>query len=305
MKCSDCRNGFYLKDHQCLKSQEIENCLEYDDASTQKCLKCAPNSIRVEMQSCQSIVSPIKNCLQYSSYFSCSQCQEGYALPDCAPILFPENCLVKQASANICQKCNSLAFMFNDNCYYKQDLGLETCANNGLNLRQTQPFTCSFCENTSELMSIPAFTTSCVLEKFQDFFSGKCISIKKNVDGRGALTTRQARVHSVQIRVLLVGNGQRGQLREDGLRGRVRPVEQLECDRPTGPGPEHLAGGQDQGQRLFVRGRDSQPSRRLLPLRAPPPTRAFGLRLPEHVLPLSLLRLHRPFPVRLASERYF
>jgi hypothetical protein len=72
--------------------------------------------------------------------------------------------------------------MFENNCYYKQDLGLDTCANNGLHLGE-QPFTCSFCENTSELIDVDSFNSSCVLEKFQNFFSGKCISIKKNANG--------------------------------------------------------------------------------------------------------------------------
>ena len=83
---------------------------------------------------------------------------------------------------NLCLKCNLRSFMYKDNCYYKQDLGLEACTEEGFDISD-QPFVCSLCENTSELLTVQSFNATCGLEKFQDFFGGKCVSVKINSNG--------------------------------------------------------------------------------------------------------------------------
>ena len=189
MKCNKCSNGFFLEDQQCVKSEEIENCWEYHPSAKKSCLKCGPNSSKVSIKSCKAILNPIKNCQTYSQSQTCLKCQDGYVLPNCDPILFSENCLEKKPNANLCLKCNSRSFMYADNCYYKQDLGLETCSDSGFDL-SSLPFTCSFCENTSELLTIESFNATCGIENFQDFFSGKCISMKMNPDGKHLRLTK-------------------------------------------------------------------------------------------------------------------
>ena len=199
-KCSECSNGFYLSQNQCLKSNSISNCLEYDPNSLNSCLTCGPNSSKKLIKSCKLVNNKVKNCKRFSNADSCQECEEGFFLPDCEPILFSENCLVKQTDENLCLKCNDRSFMYKDNCYYKQDLGLEACTHDGFDLTN-MPFVCSFCENSSELLTVNSFNASCGIEKFQDFFGGKCISAKINSNGKSIFffNFRKPRVYSMSI----------------------------------------------------------------------------------------------------------
>ena len=183
MRCDKCQNGFFLENNECVKVEEIKNCLIYDPDSRRSCLTCGPNSKKLTIKTCKPVDNKIKNCKNYLNSETCKECEDGFVLPDCNPILFSENCLVKKPDDNLCIKCNSRSFMYNDNCYYKQDLGLDTCTNKGFDLSQ-QPFVCSFCENTAEIVTIKPFNAICDIEKFQDFFGGKCISAKINSNGK-------------------------------------------------------------------------------------------------------------------------
>lgn len=245
MDCESCHNGFFLKNGRCVKSTHISNCQIYSQQSDKTCLECGANSRQVTIKTCKAVENKIPNCKLYSDSETCSECRDGFVLPDCAPILFSENCLAKQSDANLCLRCNSRSFMYHDNCYYKQDLGLEACTDSGFDLTM-QPFACSHCENTSELLQVRAFNATCAIEKFQDFFAGKCISAKLSPDGMSLHNSRQAPLHSLPFGVLFVRRCRPIQLRSHRLCHAMRAEFEQQCFGPTGDRCGHLAGRQVQ-----------------------------------------------------------
>ena len=187
-KCSLCSNGFILNDGECEKAPEIPNCLNYSPLTRFLCLECGLNSVKSEVQKCSSVEYNIFHCVYYDEKNKCVQCDEGYFLPDCLPILFSENCLIKKPDEQKCTKCNDRSILFQESCFYKQDLGFENCATDGFEYTQ-KPYSCSICNRNAEIFLIKPFMSTCNIESLQDFFTGKCERVKINTLSKSLKTT--------------------------------------------------------------------------------------------------------------------
>ena len=161
-KCKSCFNSYVIKDGDCKKSNEIENCGKYDEFEKNICRECVEGpfiNFKVK-KTCKRIDCFIDHCeiveLTTEGKCVCSKCELGYNWEsDLCKSIETENCL-KKADSGECVICKAGYALSNDkqSCAGLPKVFSNNCASDNLD------------HSTNEIQIKDAYCESCAVMSF-------------------------------------------------------------------------------------------------------------------------------------------
>ncbi|EWS75157.1 hypothetical protein TTHERM_000323149 (macronuclear) [Tetrahymena thermophila SB210] len=102
--CKQCKSGFSIQNSGAECKIELQNCIELDPSSPQKCKKCDKNYVIDENFNCKCSIDNCKDC-QIQPDGTCSQCQKGFKAQQDKCICNIPNC--KECDTQYYGKCQT------------------------------------------------------------------------------------------------------------------------------------------------------------------------------------------------------
>ena len=147
-KCAECEEGFFSKEHTCVRHQVLTNCVDYDKRRN-ICQQCEiGHFLFFQTNSCVE-VQEIEHCEEYGSQMNCTRCEEGFYLEHdayCSLIPTHLNCL--EVDGDVCRKCVSDFLLINDKCFKAKMNVIDNCESSDLDGRRSE-IKCEYCKENS------------------------------------------------------------------------------------------------------------------------------------------------------------
>ena len=204
--CVSCLNHFYLSNNVCKSHRFIPDCKSYSGTLPHTCTTCHLGFVLLSSSEQCHQGSLIPNCIKNLTETTCSECEEGYFGPLCAPIPLSLKCLkVNPSNDTECLKCMPGHYLNSNTCQSADDFELRYCQSLGSHsCKVCRPFSVllgieefSICRPRSMNSSIPPLcvrfdsSNSQCLECQQGFFLDNNKCVKSCPSARSSLILRQ------------------------------------------------------------------------------------------------------------------